>query len=308
MDRHIAGAALVFTGHLLMAASTGLLEGPAITGIHSCLEGNRAMTVTDANATTNGGRPERPARERIVEALLALAAERGQDAAQDLAQHKANAWSSISIAEIAERAGVSLGEFLAAFPSKGAVLGGFARMIDMKVLASHAVRDDDMGGEPARERLFDVIMMRLDHMAAYRDGLRVIYAGVRREPLTLAALNKAAQNSWRFMLTAAGIDTEGPMGALRVQGAALLFASTVETWLDDDDPGQAKTLARLDRELDRGGRALSFANDAWRLTSPLRRLACAAFDRHSRHKQRRDPGPPPADASDSAPEARGASV
>jgi len=253
------------------------------------------MSATDANAEPNGGRPERPARERIVEALLALAAEREAEGA--------HAWASIGIADIAERAGVSLAEFLSAFPSKGAVLGGFARMIDMKALASHAVRDDDMGGEPARERLFDIVMMRLDHMAPYRAGLRVIYAGVRREPLTIAALNKAAQNSWRFMLTAAGINTEGPMGALRVQGAALLFARTVETWLYDDDPGQAKTLARLDRELDRGGRALALANDAWRLTSPLRRLACAVLDRSGKARK---PGPaaPAGDAGDAAPEAR----
>ncbi|GHE70303.1 hypothetical protein GCM10019059_32510 [Camelimonas fluminis] len=255
------------------------------------------MSATDANANHNGGRPERPARERIVEALLALAAEREAEGA--------NAWSSISIADISERAGVSLAEFLTVFPSKGAVLGGFARMIDMKVLASHAVRDDDMGGEPARERLFDIVMMRLDHMAPYRAGLRAIYAGVRREPLTIAALNKAAQNSWRFMLTAAGINVEGPMGALRVQGAALLFARTVETWLHDDDPGQAKTLARLDRELDRGGRALALANDAWRLTSPLRRLACAVLDRSggTRTSGRASPA---ADAGDAAPESRGA--
>ncbi|MGV2980557.1 TetR/AcrR family transcriptional regulator [Camelimonas sp. ID_303_24] len=254
------------------------------------------MSATDARADAKSGRPEQPARERIIEALLAIAGEREAEGA--------SAWSRISINDIAERAGVSLAEFLAAFPSKGAVLGGFARMIDMKVLASHAARDDDMGGEPARERLFDIIMMRLDHMAAHRAGLRVIHAGVRREPLTIAALNKAAQNSWRFMLSAAGIDTEGPLGALRVQGAALLFAHTVETWLYDDDPGQAKTLARLDRELDRGGRALALANDAWRLTSPLRRLACAVLDRGGHKPRRPEPAAPAADAGEAAPEAR----
>lgn len=223
----------------------------------------------------------RPARERIVEALMALAQER--------ASLGPAAWADIGIADIAGRAGVSLAEFLGAYPSKGAVLGGFARMIDMKVLASHADNDDHMGGESARERLFDVIMMRLDHMAPYRDALRVIYAGVRREPLTLAALNKAAQNSWRFMLVAAGVNTGGPMGALRIQGAALLFARTVETWVDDNDPGQAKTLARLDRELERGGKVLSFADDVWSCTAPLRRIACALVDRGSPRNHRRTP-------------------
>lgn len=246
------------------------------------------MSPTDTKPDVHDARGDRPVRERIVEALLSLAQERAAPETGDPGE--ARIWAGISIADIAGKAGVSLSEFLAAFPSKGAVLGGFARMIDMKVLASHGARDDDMGGEPARERLFDIIMMRLDHMTPYREGLRVIYAGVRREPMTLAALNKAAQNSWRFMLVAAGIDTEGALGALRVQGAALLFARTLETWLNDDDPGQAKTLARLDRELERGGKALAWADDAWRVTAPLRRLACAVLD--SRRRRRRRPGHP----------------
>lgn len=232
----------------------------------------------------------RPPRERIIEALMALAAEQK--------------WSEIGVNEIASRAGVSLPEFLAAFPSKGAVLGGFARMIDMKVLASHAASEDDLGGEPPRERLFDIIMNRLDHMGPYRDGLRGVYAGVRQEPLTIVALNKAAQNSWRFMLAAAGINTEGPMGALRIQGAAVLFARVVETWLDDDDPGQARTLAKLDRELERGARALSLADDAWKVTAPLRRLACAVLDRGSGRRSQRKPRQADADGADAAPEAR----
>ncbi|MFC0282640.1 TetR/AcrR family transcriptional regulator [Camelimonas abortus] len=230
----------------------------------------------------------RPPRERIIDALMALAAERP--------------WHEIGIADIAVRAGVTLPEFLAAFPSRGAVLGGFARMIDMKVLASHAASEDDLGGEPPRDRLFDLIMNRLDHMAPYREGLKSVYAGVMREPLTLAALNRAAQNSWRFMLVAAGIPVEGPMGLLRVQGAALLFARVVAVWLEDDDPGHARTLAALDRELERAGRLLAVAGGAWRATRPLRRLACAALDcgRRERRPSARPRGPEAPEAQDGA--------
>ena len=58
----------------------------------------------------------------------------------------------------------------------------------------------------------------------------------------------------QWMLTAADINAGGPGGALRAQGLALLYASALRTWVDDDDPGLARTMAALDRELARGGR------------------------------------------------------
>jgi hypothetical protein len=41
---------------------------------------------------------------------------------------------------------------------------------------------------------------------------------------------------------------------VRAQGLALLFASVLRTWVDDDDPGLARTMAALDRALARGQR------------------------------------------------------
>src|SRR5262249_36846132 len=60
--------------------------------------------------------------------------------------------------------------------------------------------------------------------------------------------------SQQWMLTAADIDAAGPKGMLRAQGLALLYANVLRTWVNDDDDGQARTLAALDRELARGQR------------------------------------------------------
>ena len=43
-------------------------------------------------------------------------------------------WDEISLADVADRAGVTLAQFRDFFPSKGAVLGGFSRRIDKIVL------------------------------------------------------------------------------------------------------------------------------------------------------------------------------
>jgi AcrR family transcriptional regulator len=206
------------------------------------------------------------------------------DALMDLASRRS--WNSIEIKDIAQAANVSLAEFRDLFPSKGAVLGALSRQIDKQVLEGTT---DDLAGEPARERIFDVLMRRFDALAPYREALRRISADLRYDPASLAALNQVALNSQRFMLAAAGISTEGPLGALKLQGAVLVYANTMRTWLDDDDPTLARTMARLDRELRRGERILEQAEDVRRFTAPFRALGRALLDgrRPSRRERRR---------------------
>ena len=44
-------------------------------------------------------------------------------------------------------------------------------------------------------------------------------------------------------------------------GLALLFGSVLRTWVRDDDPGLARTMAALDRALARGQRFSGFLDD-----------------------------------------------
>ena len=82
-----------------------------------------------------------------------------------------------------------------------------------------------------------------------------------RNPGLTFALNGLAVRSQQWMLTAADISASGPKGMLRAQGLAMLFASVLRTFVDDDDPGQARTMAALDRALARGQRWSGFLDD-----------------------------------------------
>lgn len=203
----------------------------------------------------------KPDRDAMIDALMALAAERP--------------WDDIELGDIVEKAGASLADFRDAFPSKGAVLGAFSKRIDKEVLDGSS---DELADEPARERLFDVYMRRIDALTPYKAALKRINIAVRRDPLTLAALNQVALNSQRFMLAAANIPTEDQLGMLRLQGAVLVFANVMETWYDDDSPDLARTMARLDRELKRGERVMERAGDAQRVLAPFKALADALLD------------------------------
>jgi hypothetical protein len=74
------------------------------------------------------------------------------------------------------------------------------------------------------------------------------------------------------MLTAADIGASGPRGMLRAQGLAVLFASVLRTWINDDDPGLARTMAALDRALARGQRWSGLLDDVLRIPAAICRL------------------------------------
>ena len=214
--------------------------------------------------------PNAPSRDAVIDGLMRLAESRP--------------WSDIELQDIAQEAGISLADLRDMFPSKGAILGGLSRRIDRQVLEGTT---NDLAGEPARERLFDVMMRRLDALAPYKRALKRISQGMRGDPLSLAAMNQMALNSQRYMLAAAGISTEDALGFLKLQGAVIIHANTLETWFDDDDPALARTMARLDREIRRGERVMERADDVRRLTAPFRALGQALFDRRRRDRRRR---------------------
>jgi AcrR family transcriptional regulator len=195
-------------------------------------------------------------RARIVDALMALAAER--------------TFEDITIRDVCAAANVSLADFRDAFPSKGAVLGAFAKRIDRAVLSHSA---DEMATESPRERLFDVLMRRLDAMAPYRAGLREIAAWARRDPVAALQLNQVLLNSMRFMLEAAGIDSEGSSGALKLQGLAIAFTRVMSVWLDDSEPELSKTMAALDKALTRGERMVAGVDQLDRFAAPFKAIA-----------------------------------
>src|SRR5436309_11445567 len=220
--------------------------------------------------------PERSAatnREKIVSAFMTLLAERPIE--------------EISFSDIAGRAGLSLAECRAEFASVMGVLAAQVKEIDRQVLAGG---DPDVAGEPPRERLFDVLMRRLETLAPHKAAIRSLMRSARRSPPLALALNAMAVRSQQWMLTAADMDAAGPRGMLRAQGLALLYASVLRTWVDDDDPGQARTMAALDRELARGARFGALLDDVSGIASVLSRLRPS---RRGRRRGRGGPRPPP---------------
>jgi AcrR family transcriptional regulator len=148
-----------------------------------------------ATASAGGRKSER---ERVIAAFMALLAEKP--------------FEQIGFAEIAARAGVSLAELRAMFDSKLDILAAQMKDIDRQVLSSS---DPDMAEEPPRERLFDVLMRRIEVLEPYKEAVRSLIHSAARNPSLALALNGLAVRSQQWMLTAADISASGPRGMVR---------------------------------------------------------------------------------------------
>lgn len=195
--------------------------------------------------------------DRIVKSALDLAAERG--------------WRTLTLLDIAERAGIPLDALYANFPSKSAILHGIGGMVDRTVLAGGPADPE----EPPRDRLFEIMMRRFDTLAAHREGVLAILREMRMEPLTVLAHLPSLAVSMRWMLEAAALPTTGLLGEARVRGLGLVYVLVLRVWMTDESPDMATTMRELDSRL---RQAEQLAN---------------TFDRIPTPGARREPPPPP---------------
>lgn len=191
-------------------------------------------------------------REKIVSAFLTLVAENG--------------WHGFDMADLAAGAGVKLSVLRAEFPTKLSCFKAFLSEIDQTVLDGI---DAEMADEPGRDRLFDVLMSRLDALAPHRDAIRALKDAARADPQLALRLNSAAVVSQRWMLTAAGLPASGARAGVIAQGLVVAFARVVDVWLGDEDPGLARTMSALDKELDEGEVWLGRLDRIGKMMNPL---------------------------------------
>lgn len=193
------------------------------------------------SARSSGASPRRPApatagtadeRDRIIDATFACIAYQG--------------WRRVSLADIAAEAGMPILRVYRMFQSKTAILCGFLRRIDETVLAAPLDGEPD---ERPRDRVFDLLMRRFDALTPYRGAIEALGRELPADPFAALAAGAALLRSMRWMLEAAGIPGEGLGGILAVKLTAGAYLATLRTWLRDDSPDLAPTMAALDRRL-----------------------------------------------------------
>src|SRR5690242_15838605 len=141
-------------------------------------QSRKAATRSPNRGTGNSSPAAGSNRDKAIAALMALLSERR--------------FEDIGLAEIAGRAGLSLSQLRGEFGSTLAILGAYIKEVDRKVLDGV---DRDMADEPARERLFDVLMRRLEVLTPHRGAITSLMESTRRNPGLAFALNGMALRS-----------------------------------------------------------------------------------------------------------------
>ncbi|MCO6416579.1 TetR family transcriptional regulator [Siccirubricoccus sp. KC 17139] len=159
----------------------------------------------------------------------------------------AHGWHGVTMRRIAAASGVAPAEIRRRCPGPLALLGLHGRVTDQEVLEGTMADPTST----ARDRLFDVIMRRIDAMQPHRAGVLRLLQDVRRDPLLGLVLLASLPRSMAWMLEAAEISTAGLPGLARANGLTAVWLATIRAWEKDPSPDLGATMAALDKALDR---------------------------------------------------------
>ena len=170
--------------------------------------------------------------------------EKGLKAALDLAATRA--WSDIPLADIAAKAKLTLSDFHGVAAREDLVEAMDAHFD--KAMSAEGVPDETS----ARERLFDVIMLRFEAMEPYRAGITEITKFRESSLFHLVRLPTHRHASAAWALASAGLDNDaGAPASLKRIAIGIVIAQAERAWRKEKSADFALTMASLDKGLRR---------------------------------------------------------
>ena len=164
-------------------------------------------------------------------------------------------WRGFSFALLAERANVPLVEVRKTFSGRAGLLNALNERLDQAMLG---VVPEDLEGLPPKDRVFELIMSRIEAMAPFRAGLCRLMRDARFDAELIAMTACRVDRSLGWLQEAAdlpGGQNSSPFAPIRrrlqrrVLGA--VYLQVLNVWSSDDSGDLAKTMAALDKQLRR---------------------------------------------------------
>jgi len=149
------------------------------------------------------------------------------------------------VAAAARRAGIDLAQARLRFPCRMAIIARFGRLADAAALEGALTEGT------VKDRLFDLLMRRIDFLQQHRAGVKALMRFAPLDPGLSLYLAQATLLSMGWMLEGAGVSAQGVLGLLRRKGLGAVWAWTIRAWLRDDSEDLSATMAALDAALTR---------------------------------------------------------
>lgn len=154
-------------------------------------------------------------------------------------------WAAARIDAVADAAGTTTAVVAATLPDRFAALGAFGRALDVAALADAGVDRT----ASVRDRLFAMLMAWFDALQDSRAAVLELARAAARDPVLALFAGARFGPSIARIAAAAGVDTDGLAGAVRVQALVVMVMVVARTWQGDDSADLAATMKVLDERL-----------------------------------------------------------
>jgi ubiquinone biosynthesis protein COQ9 len=154
-------------------------------------------------------------------------------------------WRRLSIPRAARDCGIPLDVAQRRVPDRFVLLMRFGAQAD-----AHALKDAAREGE-CRDRVFDVVMRRIDFLQSHRPGVEALLRALPLDPLCSLLLASLTPRSMAWLLAASGVDSSGTFGRIRIAAMVSIWTWTLIAWRRDSSADLVATMAALDGALRR---------------------------------------------------------
>ena len=173
-------------------------------------------------------------KQKVFKALMELVSDAG--------------WSNFTLDALARNQEIEELELEKLFSDKVSLLQAFADFIDEQTLAN--LDSDIFDPEiPIRERLLEIMLVRFDVLAPYKDGVCELLKVTGKDPKMFVVAAKAIKISMRSSLETVGVSTRGIKGNIKIKGLAVVFLFGMRTWAKEEGRDITATTRILDDRL-----------------------------------------------------------
>ncbi len=156
-------------------------------------------------------------------------------------------WEEFSFKKLAYEKKIDVSKINQFFGSKKQLLKEFSKMIDLRVEKEFDFKS--LEDSSTKDNLFELIMLRLDHLQPYKNSLKKIIVSISKSPSMLKSVSENISDSLDFYLELTKAYDSSCFDLFKKKTILLIYSYIFKVWLDDNSEELSRTMSELDKVL-----------------------------------------------------------
>ena len=156
-------------------------------------------------------------------------------------------WEEFSFKKLAYEKKIDVSKINQFFGSKKQLLKEFSKMIDLRVEKEFDFKS--LEDSSTKDNLFELIMLRLDHLQPYKNSLKKIIVSISKSPSMLKSVSENVSDSLDFYLELTKAYDNSYFDLFKKKTILLIYSYIFKVWLDDNSEELSRTMSELDKVL-----------------------------------------------------------